>query len=660
MRSATISCRARLGVILPLALAAAACSPVGGLLRGADSGAPNGLDSGRDSDTVDPGDSADGTERLGDPMQVIFSVDRGFYDAPFELQIYTERPDTTLHWTLDGSDPRSSHSVFSAANPASLTVDPASDEGRDIAPGVVLRAYATREAGSPSLVATASYLFPQQVCALSPHDEPPGPAWPEPYYTDYYLDEDQSIDYGMDPRVCDDPAYADLMVDALTDIPSISIVTELAHLFDAETGIYMNAMEHGLEWERPCSLELLDPADEAELQEDAGLRIRGGWSRWNSNPKHAFRLFFRSDYGAAKLEFPLFDDEGAQEFDGFDLRTSQNYSWSFKSDTGRENTMNRDVFSRDAQRDLGQPYSRSRYYHLYLNGVYWGLYQSQERPEASFAETYLGGDKDDYDVVKVQGEDPTARVIEATDGDLEAWEAIWERVLQGFETDEKYQALLGNDPTGEPDPELPTLVDADNLIDYMLVIFWTGNFDAPTGSFTYNQEPNNFFAIHDREDAGEGFVFFAHDSEHSLLADSYSPGQGLAEDRVNLGTRGDSYQMGVADFIYFHPQWLHFKLTDHPDYRARFAARAAEVLQGDGPLTPENAAASFHARAEEIELAIIAESARWGDAKDFEQDGRSWRTRDDDWVPAVQRVLDLWCPARTGIVIAQLQEAGLW
>ena len=40
MRSATISCRARLGVILPLALAAAACSPVGGLLRGADSGAP--------------------------------------------------------------------------------------------------------------------------------------------------------------------------------------------------------------------------------------------------------------------------------------------------------------------------------------------------------------------------------------------------------------------------------------------------------------------------------------------------------------------------------------------------------------------------------------------------------------------------------------------
>ena len=33
-----------------------------------------------------------------------------------------------------------------------------------------------------------------------------------------------------------------------------------------------------------------------------------------------------------------------------------------------------------------------------------------------------------------------------------------------------------------------------DLVDYMLVIFWTGNFDAPTGAFTRNKEANNFFA----------------------------------------------------------------------------------------------------------------------------------------------------------------------
>ena len=105
-----------------------------------------------------------------------------------------------------------------------------------------------------------------------------------------------------------------------------------------------------------------------------GLRIRGGYSRSNGNPKHAFRLFFRNEYGAGKLEFPLFGDEGVDTFDGFDLRTTQNYSWSF--DGSGQNTFLRDVFSRDVQRELGQPYTRSRYYHLYINGQYWGLYQT--------------------------------------------------------------------------------------------------------------------------------------------------------------------------------------------------------------------------------------------------------------------------------------------
>jgi hypothetical protein len=86
------------------------------------------------------------------------------------------------------------------------------------------------------------------------------------------------------------------------------------------------------------------------------------------------------------------------EFENIDLRTSQNYSWAY--DGSGKHTFLRDVFSRDTQRDMGRPYTRSRYYHLYLDGQYWGLFQTEERPEASYAESYLGGDKEDYDVVK--------------------------------------------------------------------------------------------------------------------------------------------------------------------------------------------------------------------------------------------------------------------
>ena len=41
-----------------------------------------------------------------------------------------------------------------------------------------------------------------------------------------------------------------------------------------------------------------------------------------------------------------------------------------------------------------------KYVHLYLNGLYWGLYNVHERPDDSFAAEYYGGNKDDYYVIK--------------------------------------------------------------------------------------------------------------------------------------------------------------------------------------------------------------------------------------------------------------------
>ncbi len=653
---------------LAAALVLAACAPatISGPKSSPSAGGAGG-DGAHDTAT-DDGNSDGGADGSDDPIEHIDttslaltpSADRGFYTAPFTLTLTASAPGASIRWTVDGSDPRSSPAASTGETPVTVDVDPASETDRAAVPGFVVRAVATLDGVGPSPVLTHTYIFPDQVAALSPHNTAPGPGWPAPYQTDDIHDRHHAMDYGMDPRVTEDDAYQAIVGDALLAIPTISLSTDLAHLFDEDEGIYVNPMGHGEAWERPASLEILDPADAHEVQIDMGLRIRGGWSRHQSNPKHAFRFFFSGDYGAPKLRFALFEDEGAAEFDKIDLRTAQNYSWSFKGNEGRENTFLRDVFSRDLQLSLGQPSGHSRVYHLYLNGVYWGLYQTQERAEARFAESYFGGDSDDYDVVKVNGDDPTGRVIEATDGDLALWEAVWDLCEAGLETDAAYFALQGLDATGAPDPDQRALVDVDNLIDYMLVIFYTGNFDSPTGAFTRNQGANNFFAIISREDPDQGFRFFAHDAEHSLLASSWGPGVGLLEDRVNLGTRTDSYRMNVAGFEDFHPQWLHHRLVDNADYRARFAARAHQVLADDGLLSEAPVTALITARAAEIELAIVAESARWGDTKSFREDGRTWRTRDDDWRPAVARIVDDWVPHRRAIVIGQLEAAGLW
>ena len=45
--------------------------------------------------------------------------------------------------------------------------------------------------------------------------------------------------------------------------------------------------------------------------------------------------------------------------------------------------------------------------HLYINGVYWGLYNPVERPDASFSETNFGGDKENWDAINTGGGNPT-------------------------------------------------------------------------------------------------------------------------------------------------------------------------------------------------------------------------------------------------------------
>jgi hypothetical protein len=78
-------------------------------------------------------------------------------------------------------------------------------------------------------------------------------------------------------------------------------------------------------------------------------------------------------------------------------------------------------------------------------------------------------------------------------------------------------------------------------------------------------------------------------------------------------------------------------------------------LQGNGALTPDRNLERFNNRVSEIETAIIAESARWGDART----GSSYN-RDDNWTPEINKVRSDFFPVRTNMVINQLKQQGLY
>ena len=542
-----------------------------------------------------------------------FDQDRGFYTSPFDLTIETSTELAVIRYTLDGTEPSPSNGL-TFGNPITINQT------------TTVRARAFREGYEPSNTDTQTYIFLEDVIQQASNGRAPE-GWPRQWGSN-------TVDYGMDPEVVNHPDYRDTIIEDMQTIPSFSIVMDLDDMFGSSNGIYANPSRDGRQWERPCSVELIYPDGKDGFQINAGIRVRGGFSRSTNNPKHALRLFFRNEYGEPKLKYPVFGEDAAQSFDGFDLRTFQNYSWSFQGDS--RGIFLRDQYNRDLQLAMGHNAERGEYVHLYINGMYWGLYNTVERPEASYGESYYGGDKENYDVVKVEAGPYT---INATDGNLDTWRTLWDATRAGFSSDAAYQRVLGNNPDGARNPDYPVLVDVPNLIDYMLIILYGGNLDAPISNFLGNTRPNNFYSI--RNQLGDfGFQHFVHDAEHTLL--------NVNQDRTGPYTAGSSFQ-------YFNPQYLWQELLDNDEFRLKVADHIHKHMFNGGVLTREKATELFLKRKEEIDRAVVAESARWGDSKRSNP-----FTRDNAWIGTINNVVNNFIRRRADILFNQLKKDDLY
>lgn len=583
--------------------------------------------------TVPTPGAPNGTGVQGFVGDTHFSVDRGFYTAPFDVAITCGTPGAVIRYTRNGDAPTATTGfVYSAP----VTIDSTT----------ALRAAAFLPGFLPSNVDTQSYLFLSDVITQSATGTAP-PGWPASSVNG------QVFDYGMDPNVVG-PNEAALRT-GLASIPTVSIVTNLPNLIDPATGIYVHSVDHGEQWECPVSFELLnDPLHPAPggFQQNGGLRIRGGFSRSGGNPKHSFRLFFRSGYGKGKMKYALFGDNGAAEFDGFDLRTSQDASWAYLGSS--ENTFLRDEVGRATQ-TLIAPGSRCRYLHVYLNGQYWGLYNTDERPDASFGEQYLGGKKEDYDVMKSSGSSGSY-LTEASDGTMaigSAWEKFWSgaRAVHASPTNANYFKLMGRAADGVTPTSDPVLLDAVNLADYLCEFFYMGGDDGPVSD--YVGASNNWFGMR-RRTGTKGFNFFIHDFEQSLGL------EGGTNQRVGQGSTilpWSNTVAGVDDLTHSNPEFIHEDLCANLEYRVLFGDRVHKHLFNNGVMTDANVLARFNTFAAMIDTAIWGESARWGDARREPPFVRA------DWLTANTHLFNFITrgttgssgPGRVATVIAQLR-----
>jgi hypothetical protein len=538
---------------------------------------------------------------LGSVADTKFSRDRGFYDAPFEVTITCETPDATIWYTTDGSEPYRTTGRFPTGR---VYTGPISITGT-----TCLRAKAIKPGWMSSNVDTHTYIFLEDTITRS-QAEVLAAGYPSTWHGGY------PADYEMDPQIYNNPAYRDLMDEALLSLPTVSMVTDKDNLFshenDAEDGgIYIytgHGSTGGRGWERAVSVEFFDPNRTKEFQINCGVRIQGGENRKPQKcPKHGFGLRFRGKYGAARLEFPLFDAWPVDSFDTIQFRGFFNNSWVHWSSSQRARTQYiRDQWMRDSLTAMGHADAgQGVFVHLYLNGIYWGLYNLQERPVASHYAVYNGGDSDRIDAVN--GGSPR-------DGNLIAWNEMKSIVA------------------GRNWQEIRKVMDVNNFIDWTIAQQFAGNTDLKNNG--------NWRAAGGGPDR-RPWHFYSWDAEHVM------------ESLNQSGTRPSS-----------DPTRLYGYLEDMPEFRMRFADRIHKHFFNGGALTPERNIQRWNKRADEIDLAVIAESARWGD---YRRDMHSWSsgpyelyTKNDFWVPEKNNLLHHYFPSRTSIVLDQYKNLGLY
>ena len=533
-----------------------------------------------------------------------FTFDRGYYERPIMLEITTATEGADIYFTTNGEEPDLG-TLFRPPN-GTLYKGPILIERTTI-----LRAKAFKNGCEPSNTDTQSYLFLADV--LKQPEQPEGA--PERWGT-------RTPDYEMDPRVVDDPAYQEAIVDGFHSIRTLSIVAEPDDFFSRSTGIYANPQNDGREWERKVSFEFIHPDGSRGAQIDGGIRIHGNGSRnANGQPKHGFRVKFRSEYGTANLNYQLFPDSPIGRFDSLILRGQNAHGWTRSSQisngagTEREQSQYiRDSYARDLMKAMGHTSGEATYVHLYINGLYWGLYNPVEYPRAYFGVSHFGGIEDDYDVINRRT--TTTKIL---DGTFKAWDAMQDLANSGLDTPEKYAAIQEH-------------INVDNLIDYMLMHQYMGSRDGPE---VFNS--NNMRAIRKtRGDDTTTWIGMPWDMEASMF-----------EINVNRNINVDDPNTLVR---------VYTKLRENPEFLLRYADHIHRHFFNDGVMTPAPAAAIWERRAKEIETAIIGESARWGD---FRRPSRSF-TRNVEWTAERRRLLETYFPTRTKFLLRELTNSGLY
>jgi hypothetical protein len=224
-----------------------------------------------------------------------------------------------------------------------------------------------------------------------------------------------------------------------------------------------------------------------------------------------------------------------------------------------------------------------------------------ERPNADFMATHLGGDEDDYDIMKGRSG------IFVSQGEGNAWNFL-NANTNNYDVVEDY-------------------MDLDSYIDYMLLNFYGGN--------DHDWYPQHNWVAGRKREEGAQFKFFMWDNDF-LNRRGGNSSTGSTANTTDNGGPGNMFSA----------------LTRHQEFKIRLADRTHKHFSNGGMLTKERVKADFTELSERISRTIIPETARWGTKADQVYTPTSFQTY-VDWI------VDVNAETRSDVVLAQMRSANL-
>lgn len=271
--------------------------------------------------------------------------------------------------------------------------------------------------------------------------------------------------------------------DYVGNYPFVNIIATQYDLWDSSNGIYAN---YNYEHKVPGVFHYITKEGQTEINRTVEMKVSGHGSR--SAAKKSLRIYFKkTDPTQSKLlEYDLIPGDGVEKYSKVTFRISD---W--------QSTNLRDPLAQRIASNTRVDIAHSVPMVLFLNGEYWGLYECREQYDKDYLEEHYGIDGDNIvfldrdwtmpiDYTEYNGVTYVDKLeySEGPEDDNEdgvlgetyyrtQWAYVKSLVLDNdFASDEVYE-------------EFCSVVDVDNLIDYLFVYIHAGNDDWPGNNMKF-------------------------------------------------------------------------------------------------------------------------------------------------------------------------------